>query len=207
MLNNNLEIKNINDELEKNTSIHEKIAIWTSNKIGSMAFVYALVVFIILWSSINIGLLVTGHQPFDKPYEFAVLLLISNTIQLLTPLFILVSQNIQSKRDKALADQEYLLAKKTEEETKLMFEYLKEINEQFKVLLNKFNTQQLQIISLEEQQKDFNDTTASYLVDIIHNVIQQINTRPCLLEESKDNSDIQQKLLDALGGSLKPEDE
>jgi len=193
------EIRNINQEIEENTTIHEKVAIWFSNKIGSMAFVYYLILFMILWSSINISLLLGGHKPFDQPYEFRVMLLISNCIQLITPLFILVSQNIQNRRDKAIADQEYIIAKKTSNETKLMFEYLKNLDSQLKIILTKTNTQQQKIISLEEKQNQFNDIISKNLMMMLKGMISQMKDRPCLLDQTVDNPELCDLLIKALG--------
>lgn len=193
-----IEIKNINDELEKNTTMHEKLAIWLSGKIGSMIFIYFLIIFMVTWIFTNIALLLSGHSPFDEPYDFTVLLLISNSVQLLTPLFILVSQNIQGKRVKALADQEYRISKRTEEETKLMFSYLKKIRDQFQVFLNSLKIQQQKIISLEEKQEEFNTMISQNLISMLQSMTHQMNCRPCLLDDASKDPILCQMIIDTL---------
>lgn len=185
----NDEIKNINDEIERNTNIHEKLAMSLSNKIGSMKFVYILIIFMIAWTSINIGLMISGGTPFDQPYTFTIMLLISNCIQLITPLLILVSQNIQSKRDQAVVNQEYILAKKTRDETKLTFDYLKSLNDQLKIILTKINTQQQKMISLEEKQNQFNEIISQNLMLMLQTMILEIQTKPCLMENNFKNEE------------------
>jgi len=192
-----IEIKNINDEIEKNTTIHEKIAIAFSKKIGSMKFIYSLFIFMALWTSINIILLLSNKHPFDKPYEFSILLLVSNTIQLITPLFILISQNIQDKRDKALADQEYFVAKRTEEETKLIISKLDDISNEFKNILVRIQTQQNKLISLEEKQETFNESVFKSIFTMLQTYSAQINERPCLLKSLK-KEEIVNALIKAL---------
>lgn len=193
-----IEIKNINEELDKNTTVHERIAVWCSEKIGSMSFVYVLLFFIVSWIFINIFLLISGGTPFDTPYEFSRLLFLSNTIQLLTPLFILVSQNIQAKRDKAFADQDYAKTKKTEQETKLMFDYLKNFQEQFKTLFNKLNVQQHKIIGLEEQQQIFNEMISANLIKALSAMEDERKIRPCLLEQTTKEKELHEYLIKAL---------
>ena len=180
-----IEIKNINDEIEKNTTIHEKVAIAFSNKIGSMKFIYILFTFMALWTSINIILLLSDKHPFDKPYEFSILLLVSNSIQLITPLFILISQNIQDKRAKALADQEYFVAKRTEEETKLIISKLDDISNEFKNMLGRIQTQQNKLVSLEEKQESFNQSVFKSIFTMLQTYSSQMHERPCLLKSIK----------------------
>lgn len=177
-----IEIKNINDEIEKDTTIHEKIAISLSKKIGSMKFIYILFTFMILWTSTNIMLFLSGKNPFDKPYEFSVLLLISNTIQLITPLFILISQNIQDKRAQAIADQEYFVTKRTEEETKLVLSKIDDISNEFKNMFNRIQTQQNKIINLEKKQEIFNQSVFKSIFKMLETYSSQMNERPCLLK-------------------------
>lgn len=193
-----LEIKNINDEIERTTTIHEKIAISLSKKIGSMYFIYILMSFMIIWVLINIALLYFGKNPFDKPYDFTILLLLSNSIQLLTPLFLLVSQNIQEKRDKALADQEYLVTTRTEAEMKLTFEYLRDLSDKLKSLLTKLNAQQQHIISMEEKQEEFNNIISSNLMSMLKNTVEQINEKPCLLETVSTKEELADYLIKSL---------
>jgi len=194
-----LEIKNINDEIEKNTTVHEKIAIFFSKKIGSMFFIYFLLLFMLMWVSINIALLLSGKNPFDKPYDFTIMLLISNSIQLLTPLFLLVSQNIQDKRDKALADQEYLVSKRSENATNETLEYLQNISDKFTTLFTKLDTQQQTIISLEEIQNNVNANISGNLTSILKDAVSQMNHRPCLL----DQAGYEQELCDTLINAIK----
>lgn len=136
----------------------------------------------ILWISTNIMLFLSGRNPFDKPYEFSVLLLISNTIQLITPLFILISQNIQDKRAQAIADQEYFVSKRTEEETKLVLSKIDDISNEFKNMFNRIQTQQNKIISLEEKQEVFNQSVFKSIFKMLETYSSQMNERPCLLK-------------------------
>ena len=192
-----LEIQNINETLEKQTTIHEKIAMWISQRIGAMYFVYILVALITLWITINMALSLSGNAPFDKPFEFPILLMISNSIQLLIPMFILVSQNIQEKRVKALADQEYLVAKRTENETKQIFQYLREMTGQLDVMLNKIKINQQKIIFIEEQQNKFSNSISGTLTSLLQQLTETMSNRPCLLKQI-DDAEILENLIKAL---------
>lgn len=193
-----LEIKNINAELAAKTTIHDKIAIFISSKIGSMVFLYILLLFMATWVSINTALYLSGHKPFDQPFEFSIMLLLSNSIQLITPIFILVSQNIQGRRDTALAEQDYKIAKRTEKETKKIFDYLQDISEKFKTLFYKMNIQQQKIIELEEKQNTFNDIISQSLVLMLRDLSGQMQERPCLLKDASQDADLCDALIEAL---------
>jgi uncharacterized membrane protein len=144
------------------------------------------------------ALLYIGKHPFDKPYDFTILLLLSNSIQLFTPLFLLVSQNIQEKRDKALADQEYLVTTRTEAEMKLNFEYLRDLSDKLKSLFTKLNAQQQHIISMEEKQEEFNNIISSNLMNMLRNTVEQINEKPCLLETVSNQEELADYLIKSL---------
>jgi len=192
-----LEIQNINETLEKQTTIHERIAMWISQRIGVMYFVYILVALITLWITINMALSLSGHTPFDKPFGFPVLLMISNSIQLLIPMFILVSQNIQEKRAKALADQEYRVAKRTENEAKQIFQYLREMTGKLDVVLNKIKLNQQEILYIEEQQNKFSNSISGTLTSLLQSLTTAMNHRPCLLKQI-DDTEVLEAVIKAL---------
>ena len=179
-----VEIKNVNDETSHILSASEKVAVWFSDKIGSMSFVYFLLIFMILWASINIGLMMGGISPFDQPYHFPILLLLSNIIQLITPLFILISQNIQSKKDRIAFDQEFFMNQKRDHE--------------FNVLFNKLETNQEKIIEMEKRQEQTNEIFSDGFNKTLQTIINEMHYRPCLLKETTGNLPLYESLIQTL---------
>ena len=139
-----------------------------------------------------------GLHPFDKPYEFAILLFVSNSIQLLTPIFILVSQNIQDRRTKALAEQQYQIARKDATEFKQMMGQIQEISMQIKNLFKKIEKNQYEIIDHEDEQNIYHGVVSDSLVKMLTSMSGNMDTRPCLLQEAAADPDIANLIITAL---------
>lgn len=178
------EIQNINIQIENEISIHNKIANWISKKVGTMAFIYILLSIAILWIFINIYMVAIGIQPFDKPFEFQIFLSVSSLIQLFIPMFILISQNIQEKRSRALADQQYKMAKKTKEETKEMFKRLRNLSYNLDLVLSQLKINQQRIIDIEDSEKILNQKLLKEMIDSVNRFAIEFGERPCLIKNS-----------------------
>lgn len=88
--------------------IADKLASFT----GSWIFISFLIFFIIIWTIINLYVLI---ERFD-PYPFIFLNLILNIITVILTPAILMSQNRQSQRDRIRTEYDYQLNKKSEKE-------------------------------------------------------------------------------------------
>src|SRR3954463_6549287 len=76
------------NEMEKKTSVLEKIAIWITNHVGSMGFFIIIFTWTISWLSWN--MLAPKNLRFDPYPGFVLWLFISNMIQLfLMPMILL----------------------------------------------------------------------------------------------------------------------
>jgi len=182
MDNIDLEIKNINAQIENRMSIHDNIARWVSQKAGSMSFIYILLIIVIFWTGINLYMFTHGMVPFDKPYEFQVFLSISSLIQLFIPLFILVSQNIQESRTRALADQQYKIAKRTEMEAIEIFDHLRNLGYNMNQILEQLKLNQNKIIEIENGQNSTTKALLREMIDSVNRFAKEMAKRPCLMD-------------------------
>src|SRR4051812_41248234 len=90
------------NEMEKKTSVLEKIAIWITEHVGSMGFFIIIFTWTATWLSWNI--FAPKNLRFDPFPGFVLWLFISNMIQLFLMPMILLGQNIESKQSDAKAE-------------------------------------------------------------------------------------------------------
>ena len=100
------------DELEEKATLGDKLADKMASIAGSWTFILGFVIFMITWISINIYL---GARAFDT-YPFILLNLGLSTLAAFQAPVILMSQNRQSKKDRAVADNDFQVNLKNEVE-------------------------------------------------------------------------------------------
>ncbi len=125
-------IKNIKNEHENNLSISQKFAIWITTKIGTMPFFYTIFVWTLTWLLWN----VFAPKPlqFDSAPNFLLWLFLSNMIQIFLMPLLLIGQNLQGKHSELLADNDFEVNIKAEQE---IAELKKEILEIKMLLTNR----------------------------------------------------------------------
>jgi uncharacterized membrane protein len=110
----------VEDEVEVR-SLGQKVADKVADFGGSWTFIILFIVFIILWISINIYILV--NKGFD-PYPFILLNLILSCVAALQAPVIMMSQNRQEEKDRDRAKKDYMINLKSELEIRMMHEKL-----------------------------------------------------------------------------------
>ena len=117
--NNSILSENIQDDLEKDLTIGQKIADKVAAFGGSWTFIITFFLFILVWMLINILLLTI--KPFD-PYPFILLNLILSCLAAIQAPIIMMSQNRQEQKDRLRAEHDYKINLKAELEIKLLSE-------------------------------------------------------------------------------------
>ncbi|GAI69179.1 unnamed protein product, partial [marine sediment metagenome] len=86
---------------------------------GSWTFILSFFVFIAIWMSLNIYLLIEYKigKPWD-PYPFILLNLVLSCLAAIQAPIILMSQNRTTQRDRLKAEFDYRVNKKTEKEVR-----------------------------------------------------------------------------------------
>jgi len=117
--NNSILSENIQDEIEAETTLGQRIADQVAAFGGSWTFIITFFCFIILWMGVNVWLSTT--KPFD-PYPFILLNLILSCLASIQAPIIMMSQNRQEQKDRQRSEHDYKINLKAELEIKLLSE-------------------------------------------------------------------------------------
>lgn len=148
---NELLSQNIEDTLEGELTLGQRIADRIAEFGGSWTFIISFFSFILLWISVNIWFL--RKESFD-PYPFILLNLILSCLAAIQAPIIMMSQNRQEQKDRSRSEHDYKINLKAELEIRLLHEKIDHmIVHQNKRLLE---IQELQLDYLEDlsQKKD-----------------------------------------------------
>ncbi len=120
-------VANANDVYKNSLSPLDKLAVAITDKVGSMGFFGAILVWTILWTSYNI---LASEVPslhwksFDPFPAFVAYLLISNVIQILLMPLIMVGQNVQGRHTEIRAQLDFEINQKAEHEVMVILHNL-----------------------------------------------------------------------------------
>jgi len=152
---NELTVKNINEQLAGQNTLGERVADRMAEFGGSWRFVLLFMGLLAFWVVVNS--LAVFWRPID-PYPFIFLNLILSCIAALQAPIIMMSQNRQEKRDHLRADQDYKVNLKAELEVRLLTTKIDQLrNHQWQRLLEiqKIQTDLMQeILSQRESDTD-----------------------------------------------------
>lgn len=101
--------RNVNEEVQANFTLIERIADWIAWFSGSMPFLAINLVWFISWITLNTLILPQnpdGTRGFD-PFPFGLLTMIVSLEAIFLSCFVLISQNRQAEKDRVRADIEY----------------------------------------------------------------------------------------------------
>jgi uncharacterized membrane protein len=119
--------QNANVQHRTRLSKIDKIALWITEKVGSMGFFIIIFGWTLIWLGWNS--LVPTPLKFDPFPAFVLWLFISNMIQIFLMPLIMIGQNLQSKHSEILAEEDYRINKKAEVEIETILMHLENQNE------------------------------------------------------------------------------
>lgn len=117
--NNAILSESIQDELESEMTVGQRIADQVASFGGSWTFILTFFSFIIIWMTVNVWFL--ASKPFD-PYPFILLNLILSCLAAIQAPIIMMSQNRQEQKDRQRSEHDYKINLKAELEIKLLSE-------------------------------------------------------------------------------------
>jgi uncharacterized membrane protein len=140
--NNAILSENIQDELETDLTLGQRLADQVAAFGGSWAFIVTFFSFMLLWIMVNTWFLAT--QSFD-PYPFILLNLILSCLAAIQAPIIMMSQNRQEQKDRLRGEHDYKINLKAELEIKLLSEKMDHL------LLH----QSRKLLEIQEVQTDY----------------------------------------------------
>ena len=126
------QIRNINVEHRKSLRYLERIALWITERIGTMGFFFIILVWTIFWLSWNTFAPV--ELRFDPLPAFVLWLFISNMIQIFLMPLIMIGQNLQGRHAEKRADADYEINIRSEREIETILIHLELLNEKVEKL-------------------------------------------------------------------------
>lgn len=147
--NNSILSENIQEEMEAELTVGQRIADRVAAFGGSWTFIIAFFSFILIWMLVNVWMF--AAKPFD-PYPFILLNLILSCLAAIQAPIIMMSQNRQEQKDRQRSEHDYKINLKAELEIKLISEKIDHLLiHQNKKLLE---IQEVQIDYLEDLMKE-----------------------------------------------------
>lgn len=119
-------LRNINIEHKKSLTPLERLAIWITDRVGTMGFFLTIFAWTVLWLGWN---LIAPHDlRFDPLPAFALWLFISNMIQIFLMPLIMVGQNLQGRHAEKRAEADFDVNTKAEREIETILLHLENQN-------------------------------------------------------------------------------
>ncbi|MFI4976378.1 MAG: DUF1003 domain-containing protein [Caulobacterales bacterium] len=120
-------LRNPHKEVLEKLSPMNKLAVWITERVGTMGFFLIIFAWTVIWLGWN--LLAPDKMKFDPPMGFVFYLFISNVIQILLMPLIMVGQNIQGAHSEARAQHDLEINVKAEHEIEVILHHLEQQND------------------------------------------------------------------------------
>jgi uncharacterized membrane protein len=122
-------IKNVNEEFHEQLSRGQRVADLVARVVGSWPFIIYQSIIIVAWMGVNSYLAYRaitdpGYFQAWDPYPFILLNLVLSFQAAYTGPVVMMSQNRQSEKDRMMAEQDYHINKKAEEEIEVIMRHL-----------------------------------------------------------------------------------
>ena len=128
-------IRNVNAEQKNRQTSLDKIAVFITNRIGTMGFFIVIFCWTAFWLSWN--MLADKELRFDPMPGFVLWLFISNMILLFLMPLIMVGQNVQGKHAEARAEADFEINTKAENEIEALLLLLEEQDKKLETILRR----------------------------------------------------------------------
>ena len=154
-------VRNANVVHEEGLSALDRIAIWITDRVGSIGFFLIIAGWTVLWTGYNIlatEVPALHWAAFDPFPAFVAYLLISNVIQILLMPLIMVGQNLQSRHSETRAELDFEVNQKAEKEIMTTLVHLERNTDLLLQLMQHLNCrvtdEELRAIAAEKQLRD-----------------------------------------------------
>jgi len=128
-------LRNINIEHKEKLSQLDKLALFVTNRVGTMGFFLIVFAWTVFWLSWNI--FSSPELRFDPYPAFVMWLFISNMIQIFLMPLIMVGQNLQARHSEARTEADFDINTKSEREIETIVQHLENQNDLILKILNR----------------------------------------------------------------------
>lgn len=128
-------VRNVNAEHEQSLSPLERLAIFVTDRVGTMGFFFIILGWTVIWLGWNV--LAPPSLRFDPYPAFVLWLFISNLIQIHLMPLIMVGQNLQGRHSELRAESDYEVNMKAEAEVEAILMHLEHQNEMILEILHR----------------------------------------------------------------------
>ena len=146
---NSILSENIKDEVEKDSTLGQRVADKVATFGGSWTFIIIFFTFLLIWMFLNFWML---HNKGFDPYPFILLNLILSCLAAIQAPIIMMSQNRQEDKDRERAEHDYKINLKAELEIKLLSEKIDHLLVHQNKKLLEIQEMQIQYLENIEQQ-------------------------------------------------------
>ena len=115
-------LRNVNQEAADRLTPLDRVALWITERVGTMGFFLVILVWTVLWLGWN--LFAPKSLQFDPPTAFVCWLFISNLIQIFLMPLIMVGQNLQGRHAELRAENDLDINIKAEKEIEVILQHL-----------------------------------------------------------------------------------
>jgi uncharacterized membrane protein len=124
------QIKNVNQEFHQQISVGQRFSDVLASVLGSWTFIIIQSVIIIVWITANVYMLThpIGTMKAWDPYPFILLNLALSFQGAYTGPIVMMSQNRQAQKDRLMAENDFFVNVKSEEEIQLILKHLDDQN-------------------------------------------------------------------------------
>jgi uncharacterized membrane protein len=140
-------ILNVNQAVAENMTFGARAADAFASAVGSWTFIVIQSVLLVFWIALNV---IAWMRHWD-PYPFILLNLALSFQAAYAAPIIMMSQNRQSAKDRLMAEQDYLINTKAEEELKAVMQHLEAQDDVMLDLLHRLEEQHLEMIASIER--------------------------------------------------------
>ena len=130
-------VSNVNEIHAKELSRGQRIADGLAAVMGSWTFIICQSIILVFWISLN----VIGYIEHWDPYPFILLNLALSFQAAYAAPIIMMSQNRQAVKDRLMAEQDYVINQKAEEEVKAIMHHLEQQDEVMIDILRRIESQ------------------------------------------------------------------
>jgi uncharacterized membrane protein len=120
-------LKNTHKEVHDNLTLMNRVAVWTTERVGTFGFFLLIFAWTLIWLGWNT--LGPSGLRFDPAMGFVLYLFICNVIQILLMPLIMVGQNLQGMHSEARAEHDLEVNIKAEQEIEVILQHLEQQNE------------------------------------------------------------------------------